>query len=295
MHYNVSELRHPSKDEAAAKCRCGNHSIHSIGKTQRGGVSKRHSVEFQNDTLDCVETTHYTDTVKKNHLNSVPALPSLEDSDVYSVPVQREGSGELASAIATAPGIPGCQAQPASAPTSGSDAYAGGMVEKAPPGANTVLDRSAVHNLRLAPAGHSFDGATDPEQDAREILALVGGESPNPGALDTFDFERVWFHAQWLPRRIAFECERTGKPVARPTALLMTAIRKDLPIQTNWPEYDFEQHGPQALGMADLDHYVRLFRQDKTKGITSELLGIVCDLAAAQVVSEVDADSDLPF
>lgn len=305
MHYNVSELRQPSEDVGASKCQCGKHRIRSITKTQRAKVSVRHSSEFQNDPHACVESTHYTDTVINNHLNSAPASPSLGVSDGKSVPVVPGRSGDQAFAVASAPSVSECQAKPASPPTSGSDARAGGMVENPPVGAATAhieksasttrLGRSTVQSLRLAPEGHSFDSATDPEQDVREILARVDGESPNRGALQEFDLERVWFHAQWLPRRIAFEFERTGRPVAKPTAFLMAAIRKDLPIQTDWPEYDFDRHNPHAVSTPDLDGYVRLLRMDKTDEIPSELIDAVRDLATAQIISEMDGDVDLPF
>ena len=192
-----------------------------------------------------------TDT-DKNPLEDASAPPSLSDSDVHSV--SEQGVGDiLASPFAPDSGNGERQAEHASPPTSGSDAAESGRVSNAPTVADTStvgtkcnLDRSTVQRLRLAPNGSGYYDDADPEQTIYETLCLVGGEPENSGTLSDYDRERVWFHAKWLARRIAGEYERTGKVVSKPTALFATAVRKDLPIQVDWPEYNYDKHSPEA-------------------------------------------------
>jgi biotin operon repressor len=106
-----------------------------------------------------------------------------------------------------------------------------------------------IHEQRLAPNGLSYYDGDFVEGDAwlaaAAALRRMGGEPFNPESLqkciDQYGEDRVWFHAQWLPLRLAVRREPPRKPVP----FFLDCVENDHPVNPQWLDSQFSRvkHG----------------------------------------------------
>lgn len=133
------------------------------------------------------------------------------------------------------------------------------------------MTKQLVNDALLTPEGlRASDDIDDLQCDAYILVGDVCGQwSPNTwpsleSLTRTHGVRYVAFWTRWLARKIADEYTR-GRPVEKPTALLLKAIEGKWEVNPDWPEFNEELHTWKAVesrGQVERRHGVADFKDD---------------------------------